>query len=106
MPALRRLLGVVMDPIETINPKKDSTLAMLLAAQARGWQIVYFRQRDLLVKDGRAIGEGRRLRVEADLKTVVRPRRALAVEPRRSRRRADAKGSALRHGVHLYHLHS
>jgi len=59
----------VMDPIETINPKKDSTLAMLLAAQARGWQIVYFRQQDLLVKDGRAIGEGWRLRVEADLKT-------------------------------------
>ena len=29
------LLGVVMDPIETIKPKKDSTLAMLLAAQRR-----------------------------------------------------------------------
>ena len=32
----RRLLGVVMDPIDTIKPKKDSTLAMLLAAQRRG----------------------------------------------------------------------
>ena len=28
----RRLLGVVMDPIDTIKPKKDSTLAMLLLA--------------------------------------------------------------------------
>ena len=26
-----------MDPIESINPKKDSTLAMMLAAQSRGW---------------------------------------------------------------------
>ena len=39
----RRLFGVVMDPIETIKPKKDSTLAMLLAAQRAGWAIVYFR---------------------------------------------------------------
>jgi hypothetical protein len=29
----RRQLGVVMDPIAGINPKKDSTLAMMLAAQ-------------------------------------------------------------------------
>jgi len=28
---------MVMDPIETITPAKDSTLAMLLAAQKRGW---------------------------------------------------------------------
>jgi len=35
----RRLLGVVMDPIESIKPKKDSTLAMLLAAQRKGWDI-------------------------------------------------------------------
>lgn len=32
-------LGVVMDPIASINPAKDSTLAMLLAAQKRGWQL-------------------------------------------------------------------
>jgi len=40
----RRVLGVVMDPIESIKPKKDSTLAMLLAAQRAGWTILYFRQ--------------------------------------------------------------
>ena len=45
-----RLLGVVMDPIEGIQPKKDSTLAMLLAAQRRGWTLIYFRQQDLAVK--------------------------------------------------------
>ncbi|MDZ7686698.1 MAG: glutathione synthase [Gammaproteobacteria bacterium] len=36
---MTRRLGVVMDPIDAINPKKDSTLAMMLAAQRRGWQL-------------------------------------------------------------------
>jgi glutathione synthase len=48
-----------MDPIEDIHPKKDSTLAMLLAAERRGWQIVYFRQQDLSVTNGVAAGRGR-----------------------------------------------
>ena len=62
----RRLLGVVMDPIETIKPKKDSTLAMLLAAQRRGWDLVYLRQEDLALHDGAPRGRGRRLTVEDD----------------------------------------
>jgi glutathione synthase len=48
-----------MDPIEDIHPKKDSTLAMLLAAERRGWRIVYFRQQDLSVTNGVAAGRGR-----------------------------------------------
>ena len=32
-------LGIVMDPIASIAFKKDSSLAMLLAAQARGWSL-------------------------------------------------------------------
>jgi glutathione synthase len=62
-----RLVGVVMDPIETIQPKKDSTLAMMLAAQRRGWQIVYLLQHGLSVREGVPIGRGRFLRVEDDL---------------------------------------
>jgi glutathione synthase len=50
-----RLL-VVMDPIEAIKPAKDSTLAMLLAAQGRGWQILYAEQKDLSLRDGVAMG--------------------------------------------------
>jgi glutathione synthase len=50
-----RLL-VVMDPIEEIKPAKDSTLAMLLAAQARGWQVGYAEQRHLWLRDGVAWG--------------------------------------------------
>ena len=34
-------LGVVMDPIQSINFKKDSTLAILLAAQNDGFDLFY-----------------------------------------------------------------
>jgi glutathione synthase len=40
-------LGVVMDPIEQINLKKDTTMAMLWAASDRGWSLSYMRQSDL-----------------------------------------------------------
>ncbi|HET7133960.1 MAG TPA: glutathione synthase [Gammaproteobacteria bacterium] len=63
----RRLLGVVMDPIETIKPKKDSTLAMMLAAQKHGFDLVYFRQQDLVVRDGAPLGHGRRVTVQDDI---------------------------------------
>jgi glutathione synthase len=62
----RRLLGVVMDPIDTIQPKKDSTLAMLLAARRRGWSTVYLRQQDLFVRDGAPGGHGFEVEVEDD----------------------------------------
>jgi glutathione synthase len=62
----RRLLGVVMDPIGSIKPKKDSTLAMLLAAQRQSFDIVYFRQQDLEVRDGAPVGQGSRLKVRDD----------------------------------------
>jgi len=45
-------LGVVMDPIADINYKKDSTLAMLWAAQARDWQLFYMEQRHLFLDQG------------------------------------------------------
>ena len=45
-------LGVVMDPIESITVKKDTTLAMLLAAQRKGWTIHYMQQKDLYSAQG------------------------------------------------------
>src|SRR5256886_11543757 len=65
MTALRRL-GVVMDPIGAISYAKDSTLAMLLAAQARGFALAYLEQRDLLLRDGVAFGRMRAPTVRAD----------------------------------------
>ncbi|HJO10579.1 MAG: glutathione synthase [Gammaproteobacteria bacterium] len=45
-------VGVVMDPIESIAVKKDTTLAMLLAAQERGWVLYYMQQADLYMDQG------------------------------------------------------
>lgn len=57
-------LGVVMDPIANINVKKDTTLAMLLAAQRRGWELYYMEQNNLSLDQGLARGEVRRLSVQ------------------------------------------
>ena len=59
-------LGVLMDPIHAIHYAKDSTLAMLLAAQARGWSLLYMEQRDVWLREGIAWGRVRALRVAAD----------------------------------------
>jgi len=59
-------LGVVMDPISTIQVKKDSTLAMLLAAQRRGWQLCYLEQQDLYLREGDTHGRWRPLQVFDD----------------------------------------
>ncbi len=45
-------LGIIMDPITKINVAKDSSFAMLLAAQHRGWQIYYMEQHFLFLKQG------------------------------------------------------
>lgn len=60
-------VGVVMDPIAAINPKKDSTLAMLLAAQTRGWETHTLELGDLWLRDGTAWGRARRVTVRQDL---------------------------------------
>src|ERR1700746_1110584 len=59
-------LGVVMEPIGAISYAEVSRLAMLLAAQARGFQLSYLEQRDLLLRDGVALGRMRTLTVRAD----------------------------------------
>ncbi|HEY6452301.1 MAG TPA: glutathione synthase [Steroidobacteraceae bacterium] len=59
-------LAVVMDPIGHIKYAKDTTLALLLAAQARGWSLHYLEQADLRLRDGVAEGRARGLRVRAD----------------------------------------
>lgn len=59
-------LGIVMDPIADISFKKDSSLAMLLAAKAMGWTLFYMEQRDLFQRDGQARGRMRTLEVFDD----------------------------------------
>jgi glutathione synthase len=57
-------LGVVMDPIAAITPKKDTTLALLLAAQRRGWTLEYMELDDLYLADGVACARRRALHVD------------------------------------------
>ena len=45
-------VAVLMDPIGTIHPEKDTTLALLLEAQRRGHALRYMLQGDLAVRDG------------------------------------------------------
>lgn len=56
-------LGVVMDPIADIKFYKDTTLALLLAAQERGWDLYYMEQQDLYLLQGEARAHTRQLRV-------------------------------------------
>ena len=61
-----RKLGIVMDPIESITPYKDSSLAMMLEAQARGWQVYYFRLDDIFLDNGIAMGQFKTLTLHDD----------------------------------------
>ena len=62
----RPTLAVVMDPIADIKFSKDSTLAMLLAAQADGFELRYLEMGDLMLRDGVALGRTRPLKVFKD----------------------------------------
>jgi glutathione synthase len=70
-------LGVVMDPIAAINYKKDSTLAMLWAAQDRDWELFYMQPEDLYLEQGVAAASMAALTVFRD------PENWYALQPRR-----------------------
>ena len=56
-------IGVLMDPIATINTKKDTTLGLLRAASAAGHQLTYLEQADLTVRNGETMASLRSLTV-------------------------------------------
>jgi glutathione synthase len=57
-------LGIIMDPIESIKTYKDSSFAMLLAAQKKGWPIYYMQQADLYQLDETVYANSQKLLVE------------------------------------------
>jgi len=61
-----REIGFVMDPIGSIKIRKDSTFAMMLAAQRRGWRIQYLEFGDLFLARSRPQGRMRELAVADD----------------------------------------
>ena len=59
-----KITGILMDPIESITVEKDTTLAMMLAAQERGWKLKYFQRTDLFMRDGNASATMRDITVQ------------------------------------------
>ncbi|MBA4503670.1 glutathione synthase [Marinobacterium marinum] len=59
-------VGIVMDPIEAISYKKDSSLAMLWAAQRKGWELHYMEQQHLFLRDGTVKAQMAPLKVAMD----------------------------------------
>jgi glutathione synthase len=59
-------IGIIMDPIQSITPYKDSSLAMLLEAERRNAEIHYFEQKDLSLVSGKALGQSTLLHVRDD----------------------------------------
>ncbi len=55
-----------MDPVESITPYKDSSLAMMLAAQKKGWQLHYIQQNGLYIEDNRLKVEFKPIKVFDD----------------------------------------
>jgi glutathione synthase len=45
----------IMDPIQTINVEKDTTLVLMLECQRRGHEVWYMELKDLFVENGRAL---------------------------------------------------
>ncbi len=61
------VLGIIMDPIDAIKPIKDSSFAMLLAAQRAGYALRYMHMEDLRLEQGVAMGRSRELEVRDNL---------------------------------------
>lgn len=59
-------LGIIMDPIGDINIKKDSSFAMMLAAQKKGWELFYMELPDLYLDQGQAKARVQNVTVERD----------------------------------------
>ncbi len=60
-------LGIVMDCINQINIHKDTSFALLLEAQSRGWELHYMELSDLFLRQGRSYARTRTLQVQRKL---------------------------------------
>ncbi len=59
-------LGIVMDPIENISFHKDTSLALMFAAQQQGCELFYMEQQDLSIQNGIAYGRMAAITVAMD----------------------------------------
>jgi len=61
-------LGIVMDPISEVKVAKDSSMAMMLEAQKRGYEIYYMEMQDLYLDQGQARASTQKVKVFDDSK--------------------------------------
>ncbi len=61
-------LGIVMDPISKVKVTKDSSMAMMLEAQSRGYEIYYMEMQDLYLDRGQARANNSKIKVFDDAK--------------------------------------
>ena len=66
-------IAFVMDPLDTLALKKDSTLAMIRACQQRGLTTFYLRQEDLYWSNNVATGLAREISLRADFCETLDP---------------------------------
>lgn len=59
-------LGILMDPIKDINIKKDSSFAMLMEAQSRGYEMYYLEMNDLYLEHGHSYARVSKVTVKND----------------------------------------
>jgi glutathione synthase len=63
---MHKAVAVVMDPIEDIHTEKDTSFALMLEAQRRGYRVLYVQPGSLAIRDGRAIAAMSELRLKDD----------------------------------------
>lgn len=68
---MTKKLAFIMDPILGINPKKDSTLAMMLAAERHGWEIHSIDMDNMWLDNGSSYCNSQRVKVYDDLEHWV-----------------------------------
>ena len=101
---MNRTLAVLMDPIAAIHPEKDSTLAMLLEAQRRGYELALHATERSRAPRRRALGAcWRRSTVRDDEESWFTLGRSALARLASSRRDPGAQGSAVRRPVPLRH---
>ncbi len=57
-------IGCIMDPMEAVNVHGDTSFDWILAAQARGHEVIYIEPQDLVAENGKAFFWGRPVRVK------------------------------------------
>ena len=59
-------VAFLMDPLDSLNLKKDSTLAMIKEAQLRKYNVYYFTLDDLVIRQGAPYAKFTKLRLKED----------------------------------------